>query len=63
MFKTVVELRSFTKMMVVLAVILRTCLFLFAVDRWILIAVAAVHEDLRGGRERGLSLWKSSVQI
>lgn len=49
MFKTVVEMRSFAKMIVVLAVILRTCIFLFAVDRWILISVAAVHEDLRGG--------------
>lgn len=49
MFKTVVEMRNFTKMIVVLTIIFRTCLFLFAVDRWILILEAAVHEDLKGG--------------
>lgn len=37
--------------------------FLFAVDRSFLLPEVAEHDDLTGMMERGLSLWKSSLQM
>lgn len=63
MFKTIVEMRSFTTVIIVLTITFGTLFFLFTVDRWLVISEAAEHEDLIGRLERVLSLWKSSVQI
>lgn len=52
MFKTIVEMRSFTTVIVVLTITFGTLFFLFTVDRWFVISEAAEHEGLIGRLER-----------